>query len=271
MPGMERSPHNLLSIGTFAAATQLSLKALRLYDQLAILKPTFIDPWTSYRYYSADQLRTATIIRLLRQMDMPLATIRSVLAASPADAEAMITAYRVEMEARVVQIRSIARDVVAVLHQEDRMTMDVQVRNTEPQHVVSITRRVKVDQLEDYIVGSIRTMNNVVDAAHVERNGAPFGIYHGHVDENEDGPVEVCLPVRAPVAVADGVAMKQLPAAQVAFVDITGEQCQFPAILQAYDAVYDWIKQNGYRHDGSPWEIYTAKDGSRMQIAWPFK
>ena len=144
MPGMERSPHNLLSIGTFAAATKLSLKALRLYDQLAILKPTFIDPWTSYRYYSADQLRTATIIRLLRQMDMPLATIRSVLAASPADAEAMITAYRVEMEARVVQIRAITRDVVAVLHQEDRMTMDVQVRGSERQHVVSITRHVKI-------------------------------------------------------------------------------------------------------------------------------
>jgi len=94
MPGMERSRHGLLSIGAFAAATHLSLKALRLYDQLAILKPAFIDPCTSYRYYSADQLRTATLVRLMRQMDMPLATIRSVLAASPVDAEAMITNYR---------------------------------------------------------------------------------------------------------------------------------------------------------------------------------
>ncbi len=33
---MERLPHNLLSIGTFVAARQLSLKALRLYDQLEI-------------------------------------------------------------------------------------------------------------------------------------------------------------------------------------------------------------------------------------------
>lgn len=258
MPGMERSPHNLLSIGTFATATQLSLKALRLYDQLAILKPIFIDPWTSYRYYSADQLRTATIIRLLRQMNMPLATIRSVLAASPADAEAMITAYRVDMEARVVQIRSIARDVVAVLYQEDRMTMDVQVRSSEPQQVVSVTRRTKVDQLEHIIMGSVGTLNELAAAQGTEHAGVPFVIYHGRVDENEDGPIEVCLPVRAPVSVADGVEAKQMPAAQLAFVDVAGEQCEFPAIMQAYDAVYDWVIQNGYQQDGSPWEIYTA-------------
>ena len=271
MPGMERSPHNLLSIGTFAAATQLSLKALRLYDQLAILKPAFIDPWTSYRYYSADQLRTATIIRLLRQMDMPLATIRSVLAASPVDAEAMITAYRLEMEARVEQIRSIARDVVAVLHREDHMAMDVEVRTVEPQHVLSITRRIKVDKLEEYINGSIGTLNEHANAAGIENNGAPFGIYHGRVDENEDGPVEVCLPVRTPVAVPDGFEAKRFGAARIAYVDISGDQCEFPAILQAYDEVYDWVKQNGYQQDGSPWEIYTAPNGSQMQIALPFK
>ena len=109
MPDMERSRHGLLSIGAFAAATHLSLKALRLYDQLGILQHTFIDPQSSYRYYGADQLRTATLIRLMRQIDMPLATIRSVLAASPTDAEAMITNYRLEVEARVDQVRSIHR------------------------------------------------------------------------------------------------------------------------------------------------------------------
>ncbi len=54
-------------------------------------------------------------------------------------------------------------------------------------------------------------------------------------------------------------------------VGIAGEQCEFPTIMQAYDAVYAWIKENGYRHAGSPWEIYTAENGSRMQIGWTFK
>lgn len=44
MPSMERSRHGLLSIGTFAAATQLSLQAQCLFYQLGILTSACIDP-----------------------------------------------------------------------------------------------------------------------------------------------------------------------------------------------------------------------------------
>ena len=37
-------PKDLLSIGAFANLTRLSLKALRLYDQLGLLQPRFVDP-----------------------------------------------------------------------------------------------------------------------------------------------------------------------------------------------------------------------------------
>ena len=85
-------PENLLSIGAFASLTRLSLKALRLYDQLNLLQPRWVDPQTSYCYYGEDQLIRARMIRNMREMDMPLATIRQVLAAlaaSPTQAEAL--------------------------------------------------------------------------------------------------------------------------------------------------------------------------------------
>ena len=151
------------------------------------------------------------------------------------------------------------------------MAWEVEVRNAPPQQVVSITRHVKIDQLEDHIVGSTRALKELVEAQGGEVDGLPFGIYHGPVNENDDGPMEVCLPVQQQVAANGEVTAKQLPAVRVAFVDITGEQCEFPEILKAYDAVYDWIKANGYRHDGSPWEIWMDEQGQHMQIAWPFR
>ena len=63
---------------------------------------------------------------------------------------------------------------------------------------------------------------------------------------------------------------RTLDATRLAYADISGDQCHFPEILKAYDAVYDWVERNGYRHVGPPWEIYTSPDGSTMQIAWPF-
>jgi DNA-binding transcriptional MerR regulator len=269
---MERTRHSLLSIGSFATATQLSLKALRLYDQLGILKPTYIDPDSSYRYYHSDQLRAATLIRMMRQMNMPLAMIRRVLEASPAEAEVIVTDYRLSVEAHVAHVRRAARDLLAYLHKEEpAMAWEVEVRNAPPQRVVSITRHVKIDQLEDHIVGSTRTLNELVEAQGGEVDGLPFGIYHGPVNENDNGPMEMCLPVRGAVAVSGEVTSKDLPATRLAYVDIEGDECEFPAILKAYDAVYDWIGQNGYHTDGPPWEIGTGSNTGRMQIAFPFR
>jgi DNA-binding transcriptional MerR regulator len=72
---MDRSK-DLLSIGTFANMTRLSIKALRLYDGLGILPPLQVDPQTGYHYYGVDQISSARMIRNMRDMDMPLATIR---------------------------------------------------------------------------------------------------------------------------------------------------------------------------------------------------
>ena len=59
-----------LSIGQFATASQLSLKALRLYHQEDLLPPAYVDPFTNYRYYATRQLRKARLIRLMRQMEI---------------------------------------------------------------------------------------------------------------------------------------------------------------------------------------------------------
>ncbi len=100
-------PKELLSIGTFANMTRLSIKALRLYDQLDLLQPHHVDAQTGYRYYSAEQLSPARMIRNLREMDMPLATIRQVLAAladSPKQAEVLARDYLSMREKQIEQL-----------------------------------------------------------------------------------------------------------------------------------------------------------------------
>ena len=48
--------HTILKIGEFARVGQVSIATLRHYDQCGLLKPNALDPDTSYRYYSLDQL-----------------------------------------------------------------------------------------------------------------------------------------------------------------------------------------------------------------------
>ena len=70
---------DLVTIGRFSELTHLSIKALRLYDKLGVLRPALVAFSSGYRYYGLDQLEVARRIHLLRSLDMPLDEIRSVL------------------------------------------------------------------------------------------------------------------------------------------------------------------------------------------------
>lgn len=101
----------LLSIGRFARATRLSHKALRLYDRLGLLQPACVDEESGYRYYRPEQVQAARLIRLLREMEMPLAMIQEVLEADAATAEALIVAYERSFARRLEQVRRVSQQV----------------------------------------------------------------------------------------------------------------------------------------------------------------
>ena len=75
-----------ISIGEFARRSRLSLKALRLYDDLGVLVPARVDQVSGYRYYDTAQLDEARLVVMLRQLQLPLAAIKELLACDPADA-----------------------------------------------------------------------------------------------------------------------------------------------------------------------------------------
>ncbi|MEV7802342.1 MerR family transcriptional regulator [Microbispora sp. NPDC088329] len=83
----------LLTIGTFARAARLSPKALRLYDELGLLRPAAVDGESGYRYYDPGQLEQARLIAWLRQIGMPLARIRQVCDLPAPDAAEEVAAY----------------------------------------------------------------------------------------------------------------------------------------------------------------------------------
>src|SRR5450432_3235587 len=71
----------VLSIGDFSRMTHLSIKTLRHYHQVGLLAPAEVNPDTSYRYYTTDQVPAAQVIRRFRDLGMPVDEVRAVLAA----------------------------------------------------------------------------------------------------------------------------------------------------------------------------------------------
>jgi DNA-binding transcriptional MerR regulator len=243
---------NLMPIGEFAAGSRLSQKALRLYGERGLLPPAWVDPNSGYRYYRHEQLHTATLIALLRRAGMPLAEIRSFLREPTVE---RLDEYEREVAGAFVERRRVLRYVKRILKEEPMY--DVLSKQVDELAYVSRTKHVLVPDLEPFIVDTFNALG---------RDDAPapgFVLYHGAVNSEEDGPVEVCVPQ------AGGD--KRLPAGETAFTEISGEQCEFPQILGAYEAVYRWVKENGREADGPAREIYLRGPGGdeRLQIAVP--
>lgn len=100
-----------MSIGDFAKRAGLTPSALRFYDDAGVLRPEQTDSLTGYRLYSEPQLAHAEKVRQLRQIGMPLATIRHLLTGNAADAVRLIDE----------QVAKVAADAAGIQQAADRL------------------------------------------------------------------------------------------------------------------------------------------------------
>src|SRR5215213_1484384 len=69
----------MFKIGEFSRLSRVSVRMLRHYDQLGLLRPSQTDPFTGYRYYSAEQLPRLNRIIALRDLGFSLEQITGML------------------------------------------------------------------------------------------------------------------------------------------------------------------------------------------------
>lgn len=261
-----------MPIGTFGRATGLSLKALRLYDRTGILTAAYTDLDSGYRYYGVSQIAGARQIRLMRAMDMPLALIGQVLTAPEGEAQRLIRGYQASAEARLTQVQRTTHTLLCSWNKETTMEYEVEAQEVPQAQVVSITNRVTVESVRANVVGSLSRLSEFVKGQGGESAGVPFGICYGPVTNTDDGPMEVCLPVQGSFTASGDIVVKELEAHRAATIDIAGDQCSYPAVLDAFDAAYDWISANGYVPAGPPRQTWISQiELGPMRISWPFR
>jgi DNA-binding transcriptional MerR regulator len=135
---------DLLPIGRFARLTGLSVGALRHYDELDLLRPARTDPQTSYRLYRRDQLETARAIVRLRALELPLETIRELLATDdPAEWRRLLADHRSRIEARTFRLQRVLH-ILGQLDSEDPIAMTAPAIPTE---IDPATRRTLAAEL----------------------------------------------------------------------------------------------------------------------------
>lgn len=260
---------DLLTIGAFAARARLSAKALRLYDRLGLLSPARVDEASGYRYYRADQAERARLVALLRQLDMPLARIAEVVGTDGGEAADLLAAYWADVETRVAGQRTLAEYLRGRLSGRSSEMYDkfvVETVEVPEQVVITETRHTLADELPAWIGASLGRL----EEAARECGGvtaAPFVLYHAEVSMESDGPAESCVPVADEKAARDWAArhgrawetkVRTEPAGRLAYTRITKAQVAHPQILAAFEAVEQWMTEQGLEMAGPCREVYFA-------------
>ncbi|WP_104991562.1 MerR family transcriptional regulator [Deinococcus sp. NW-56] len=267
-----------LSIGAFACASRLSLKALRLYDDLGLLPPDRVDPDTGYRFYAPAQIGTARLIGLLRTVEMPLADIRALLDAPAHEQAGRVEAHWREAQALHLQRAAVARHLIHTLRGDPMPTSyEVQSRDVPAQTVLTTQRRVFLPDLSAYIGASMDRLHAEVQAQGAEVAGPPVVIYHGEVNADSDGPVEVCVPYRGPVQPGGDFTAREEPAHTEAFVTVRKADFEYHELMAAYDAVDRHARAHGTRTGLSCREVYpydwdaAGPDDPAGEVACPYQ
>ncbi len=264
----------LIPIGRFSQITQLSLRMLRHYDELNLLKPAQIDPQSGYRYYSIAQALEAEKIRLLRSLEVPLEEIRQLLSLRDADAvRVSLARHRARLEAQITQYQQALDKLERLSTHELAATYPVVLRSLEAQPV--ITERI-VTALSDIQLALGRTYGALyghLGHLGVRPSGPPFLICFER--EFKEGPMEFAVGVPTEVRLPSYGSFESdvLPASLVASTLHVGP---YSEITHAYQAVLAWIDEHGYVADAAAREVYLVGVGQvqnpaeyRTELVWP--
>jgi DNA-binding transcriptional MerR regulator len=239
-----------LSIGEFSRRTRLSPKALRLYGELNLLSPARVDPDSGYRFYREDQIEPARLIGLLRRIDMPLATIRELLALEGAEAGAALARWWEDVEAAGGERRSLVVYIQARLRGEEHTMYDINVRRLPERALASINRHVDASRTAaffDEAFSRLRAAGPGLEGI----AGVPFVVFYGEVSDDSDGPIELCRPVDV-APTPDGDLQHRVEGAHdEAYIRLTLKELGWPALLPACDALERWTREHGREPAGA--------------------
>ncbi|RHM62916.1 MULTISPECIES: helix-turn-helix domain-containing protein [Coprobacillaceae] len=71
--------NNYLSIGEMAKMNHTTISTLRLYDEMDLLKPAYVNEATNYRYYDIKQNARLDLIQYMKELQMNLKEIKELL------------------------------------------------------------------------------------------------------------------------------------------------------------------------------------------------
>ena len=261
-----------LAVGDFSRATHLTVKTLRHYHDVGLLVPAEVDASTHYRYYSAAQIPQAQVIRRLRDLDMPVADVRAVIATADAAARnALIAKHLERLEGELARTRTAVEALRAILGDP---SYPVVHRSVPAVRAIAIRTTVERGDVIAWWHGAVGELQASARSQRLA-TGVLGGLFDAELFQEDRGGATVFLPLlddRASPKLVGRTELYAMPAAELAIVTHSGSHADIDA---AYGELGAYVAAHEIGVDGPQREYYvrdpiaTPPSEWITEIAWP--
>ena len=261
----------MFKIGDFARIAQVTVKALRHYDELGLLRPAHVDALSGYRYYVAGQLARLNRILALKDLGFSLDEVAYLLDGdlSAARLRAMLAQKKAELAERVAADQARLARVSTRLGQIEREGQlphyEVVLKAVSPQRVLVAQGDAEAP---DAVSALSRAVGGLLVKHGLEHAGPWLHVHHsvGQPNEIEEVQAGVLLAGIDAGALPDAgePAVRTLPG--VPLMACVVHQGGYDTRHEAYLALGAWLEANGYRIVGACREIFLPGQRGELPI-----
>jgi DNA-binding transcriptional MerR regulator len=265
---------HLLSIGAFARLTGLSIKALRHYDALNVLRPAIVDPSSGYRYFELEQLSVARTVALLRSIGLPLEEVRELMQAPEATRRDILSRHHHRLQTQLAEVKNQLEGLAQQLGFHAPNVYTCAVKELRPQRVLSVRASVSPAEAGRHVSRSVLALLSVVERTGASVAGSPMTLYHPTDAADEDLiDQEIAVPFTGPVEGDEQHRVRELPGGRVAFALHRGSYDDIPV---GNSAILQWMRDNGFEPCEPRREVYRVTPGHvadpssfETELQWP--
>jgi DNA-binding transcriptional MerR regulator len=254
----------MFSIGDFARLGRVSVRMLRHYDAIGLLRPAVVDAATGYRFYRAGQLGRLNRVVALKDLGFTLQQVQAILddQVSTEQLRGMLRLRRAQLEAQLAADADRLAGVEArlrMIESEGHMnTEDVVVKPVPPVRIAELTA-VAASYESQHIGPVIQPLYpelfRRMEAAGVQPTGPAIAYYEpAPGTSGEEVVVHAGIPVTVDPHPGYGFAVVDLPAIESAAAIV--HHGDMAGVEPSMQVLARWVEDNGYQTDGYAREVY---------------
>lgn len=235
--------------------SKTTVKTLRYYDEIGILKPEGVDRFTSYRLYTTNQLLKLHQIQAYRQMGLTIENIKDIL--NGGKVETVLFARKTELLDQIVRSQEqLSRIEFMLSGKQEDLIMSYQAIVKELPECIVYSKKLTVPDYNSYfkVIPAIgEQVTKQYPDLECSKPEYCFICYPEGEYKEKDINIEFCEAVTKMREDFDDIKFKKIEKVTAVSVMHKGE---YAGLGGAYAYVFKWIEENGYTVIDSPRENY---------------